>query len=149
MLCCCMVDSGVHSTQTCIRCMLGICFSRCLVMYGHFSILWLFKVVLLVIIFNQATLRVPVYQGLLPLLYEGVMEEDHSLVMVADILGQSLHFQYGLASAVCYTILTGHLISIHKYLDLISTWSLKRRWPIWMCPKWLVCTRRFLKIEQV
>ena len=97
-LCCCMVDSGVYSiTQASIRCLLGNFFFWFLVTYGHVSILWLVKIISNNIQIHWSTLKVPVYGGQLPLLYEGVMEED-SLVMVADILDQSFHFRYSLSS---------------------------------------------------
>ena len=51
---------------------------------------------------------VPVHWSLLHLLYKGVMEEDHSLVMAADILRQMFHFQYSWSSMVCYTVSAGY-----------------------------------------
>ena len=51
---------------------------------------------------------VPVHWSLLHLLYEGVIEEGHSLVMVADILRQPFHFQYSWSSMYCYTMSAGH-----------------------------------------
>ena len=133
-----MVNSGVQSiTQTCIKCtcLLENCFFWCLVTYEHVSLYTAYAAVqnhslLEKNIQSIYNIKVPVYQGLLPLLYEGVMEEDCFLVMVADILGQSFDFQYGLSSMVCYTTSAGHLYFTHKYLDLISMWSLKRRWLI-------------------